>query len=1011
MYIKITIFLLFISFGRLDAQINKGKKYFIAEKFEEAIEAFENDLEKPINQPISLEQLANVYLQVKYEKYNPYKAYRYMERAIQKYSALPLKDRKKIQKRGFSKMNISSKMKDIIRLELSKVEQKKSIAVANLFIKRFKNNSNHNQQRTVNDWRNKWALAKATKKNTYTAFLDLMTKYELSFMEYSPERYIELQKKLLESYIAEKGWAMYPAFEEKYIDNPYVLEQQEAYDLIKIYRKRSLKNMKAYIQSYPHSLFVKFAKQYLQELTIQSSDILHYDYFVRSYPNYDDDGKIWMEFLKLYLQENGSKSIVDFVNTYTEFPFKDNIEEQLQKARIQKEKPVFEAAIKSNNSLELIQFLEKNPQSALAKEAEAPLAKQLEKDGNLRSLQFFLQRFPNSSLREQILEKLYQEYTKDGELNSLDQFRIDYPEYNNLTRIKEDLKTTQKGAALPLTQKYKSSDKKQYEDYIRAAAPKERAFVTLQRLIEEDINAKKWALAIAKIEQFESYFDGSKKVAELKALLKQNTPPISKINLGDQINTNADEYVPIISVDNQQLFFCRWDVDNENIYVSNKNNGAWEKATYIEGLNNNKVGENEGPLSISADNNKIIVFKNGDLYYANKTAKGWQELTPFPAIINTNEWEADAILSSDGKALIFSSKRNDLLDLYIHHTQGFHGDGVGNTDLFVSVQNEKGNWQTPINMGAIINTPYLERTPFLHPDMKTLYFSSDGHGGLGRLDVYKTTRLDDSWTNWSTPVNLGKAINTPENDWGYKVSTDGEIAYFAFKESNQKGQDLYKIVLPTDLRPEKVSIISGQLKDANNNPLFAEIVWEDLETGKEVGRLKSNPTTGEFFITLPNHKKYSYYIRKKGYFPKSNHIDLKSETNTTIIKEDLKIIKISEMVEKELALPLQNLFFATGKYELEPSSFLELDRLAEIIETNNYFQTEIAGHTDSQGLKADNLKLSQNRAEAVKEYLVKKGCDGAKITAKGYGANKPIGDNKTAAGRQNNRRVEVLFSR
>jgi outer membrane protein OmpA-like peptidoglycan-associated protein len=366
------------------------------------------------------------------------------------------------------------------------------------------------------------------------------------------------------------------------------------------------------------------------------------------------------------------------------------------------------------------------------------------------------------------------------------------------------------------------------------------------------------------------------------------------------------------------------------------------------------------------------------------------------------------MVASDGKTLLFTSGRPDALDLQVGDMEGFHGSGSNNIDLYVSFKDKEGEWQTPVNLGKAINTPFIERTPFLHPDMKTLYFSSDGHGGLGRLDVYKTTRLDDSWTNWSKPVNLGKSINTPENDWGYKVSTDGKRAYFAFMKEKEQGQDLYQIDLPKNMQPNEVSTVSGTLTDRIGNPLFAEIIWEDLETGKEVGRLKSDPETGTFFITLPNDKKYSYYIEKDGYFPKSNNIDLTDKNKQVELKETLSLVKIEEMIAGEQTMQLKNLFFDPNKYVLKEASYLELNRLANLIKKYD-LKIRIEGHTDSEGTEKDNLLLSQNRANAVKEYLVEKGFDATKIFAKGYGETKPVAENKTPTGRQLNRRVEVLF--
>lgn len=990
------------------AQVSKGKKYLAKREYELAIEAFENDLEKPLNIPFSLEALGNIYFDKSYKEYDLFKAYKYYQRAVDEYKKLSSKDKRKLQNKGFSRLAISKKMKDIADLEMRTVEKNKAVLMANTYLEHYQDIIDTRQRKKVNQWRNQWALDAAQKVNTYEVHVNVLKNYEVSFMEYTPELYKQLQQALLETYIAENGWMKYPNFEEEYPDHIYVKEDEAAYALIRLYRKRSLETMKEYIRAYPNSLFVKFAKDYLYELTIKQDKLEAYDYFLRTYPNYEDNNTMWEEFYQQYIAKKGQLAVIDFAQQYPEYPLKEKLEKDLNVAQGLRQKPLYEAAVASGKSAQMYSFLINFPRSAYRDDMEKPFYQALLKNGTFRGYEYFLKAYPKSTYYNEILELMYQEYTKDGEWASINQFMVDYPAYGNTEQLKKDLELAEQGAYLALAGPYTSKYKGNYEDYIRKAAPKERAFVALQRLIEADIAAQNWSLAIAKLDKFESYFGDDPKYKQLRALLSDKWVEITKKPLGEALNTTSDEYVPIITVDDKQLYFCRWDNTNENIYVATKQNGKWATVDYVQGINIDAPGENEGALSVSADNNEMMVFKNADLYMATRTAEGWMAPTPLSRTINTNAWEADAMIASDGKTLLFTSGRPESLHLQVGDVKGFHGSGSQNIDLYVSFKNEMGEWQAPINLGHHINTPFIERTPFLHPDMKTLYFSSDGHGGLGRMDVYKTTRLDDSWTNWTKPINLGKSINTPQNDWGYKVSTDGQTAYFAFQKEAKQGQDLYQIDLPKYMQPEQVSIISGTLTDQGGNPLFAEIIWEDLETGKEVGRLKSDPENGQFYITLPKDKKYSYYIEKEGYFPKSNNIDLMNNDQPIKLEETLSLIKIEEMIANEEAVQLKNLFFDPNEYVLKKASYLELNRLAKLIKKYN-LKIQIEGHTDNNGKDEANLLLSQNRANAVKEYLVEQGFDAASITAKGYGEKKPVADNKTALGRQLNRRVEVLF--
>ena len=318
-------------------------------------------------------------------------------------------------------------------------------------------------------------------------------------------------------------------------------------------------------------------------------------------------------------------------------------------------------------------------------------------------------------------------------------------------------------------------------------------------------------------------------------------------------------------------------------------------------------------------------------------------------------------------------------------------------------------WTEPESLGYQINTPYAERTPFLHPDMKTLYFSSDGHGGIGKLDVFKSTRLADScWNCWSKPINLGKEINTEESDWGYKISTDGEKAYFSKKKSAKENEDIYWLNLPPHLRPDFVATVSGKLLDINNKPVAAEIKWEDLQTGKSVGQSKSDPSDGSFFIVLPLGKIYGYYINKDEYFPISNNLDLRNNNKPIEIVSDIKLVAFKQMIEEGTAVSINNLFFNFGKYDLLPYSIPELKRVAKIINNNN-LKVEINGHTDNIGDDKNNQVLSEKRAGAVKDFLITEGCSASLLTIVGFGKTQPIASNDNENGRAKNRRVELKF--
>jgi len=319
------------------------------------------------------------------------------------------------------------------------------------------------------------------------------------------------------------------------------------------------------------------------------------------------------------------------------------------------------------------------------------------------------------------------------------------------------------------------------------------------------------------------------------------------------------------------------------------------------------------------------------------------------------------------------------------------------------------SWGDPINLGPVINTPYAETSHFIHPDGKTLYFSSDAHYGFGGLDVFKATRLSDtSWTEWSEPINLGKEINNDDDDWGYMVDISGDSAFFAAKnrEGGYGSWDIYSITLPQQTRPDTVVTITGKVTDETGKFLAADIKWEDLTTGKNVGQLKTDPRDGSYFIALPSGKNYGYYAEAAGYYSVSDNIDLRNKSGSQRITKDIVLISIKEIKKTGKTVQINNLFFDFDKHYLKSESYPELKRLANILKQNPDLHVEILGYTDNIGTPFYNRWLSEQRAKVVVNYLVSIGCKTSELSATGYGESQPIASNDTEEGRQKNRRIE-----
>lgn len=560
-----------------------------------------------------------------------------------------------------------------------------------------------------------------------------------------------------------------------------------------------------------------------------------------------------------------------------------------------------------------------------------------------------------------------------------------------------------------------------YDNYIKTNAPSENAFVALQRRGDNYVNYRQWDSAVALYNSYREYFPNmARRFDKIIEIMQADTEGIKIHNLGPLINTAEDEWDPNPTPDGKYLYFTAGNrpggYGKDDVWVSKLDSGKWQKPVNVGPKVN---GPNDETIdNISADGNDIFLsgsfegtFGLFDIYHIQRTKTGWGSLEHYPYPINTRWIDEGANMTSDGKAILFSSDRPGCIGEYHPFGSLFHGDMEGNMDIFVCIKTDTG-WSQPINLGPVVNTPYAERSPYLHPDGKTLYFSSDGHPGLGRLDVFKTVRLkEDSWTDWSEPVNLGKEINTIQKDWGYKVSVSGDSAFFAenMRTGGYGGLDLYSVTVPKGAKPEKVVTIEGTVKDTKGKPLSAHLKWEDLSTGKNAGELQSNPDDGSYIILLPLGKNYGYYAEKSGYYPTSDHINLKAAKQDSTIHEDIVLTSLKEMKENQAKVRINNIFFDTDDYTLLPESFPELDRVAALLKDNPDLAVEIDGHTDIIGKGEYNFDLSLKRAEVVRDYLVSKGLDSKRFIVKGFGMTKPVADNSTEEGRAKNRRVEIWF--
>lgn len=541
-----------------------------------------------------------------------------------------------------------------------------------------------------------------------------------------------------------------------------------------------------------------------------------------------------------------------------------------------------------------------------------------------------------------------------------------------------------------------------YEKYIAQYPGKPDAYFALAELYKNHLQFEE------AIPYYEKYISKEKSNDALKAkagkfildckfamVAIKNPVPFAPVNVGDKINTDVPEYFPSISADGQYFIFSRLvNRQQEDIYITHEDHGTWAPSQPISPLINTDY--NEGALCISSNGQYIFFssnkpdenFGSHDIYFSLLQGKTWSKPYNAGPKINSAYWDSHPSLSADGRTLYWLSTRPG---------------GYGAEDIWYSTLDSTDHWTEAKNIGATINTPYKEFTPFIYTDGNTLYFSSEGHPGMGGLDIYYSTK--NATGTWSTPKNLGYPINTQDVESGFVLSANGKTAFYATEEKGHHFNiDIYTFPLYPEAQPKAVAYLKGTITDIKTKQLVkATVLLIDLETGKSAGSVQNNSVTGEYLICLPPNKNYALNVSAPGYLFYSENFEFKLKSVTEPM---LKNIELKPITGGE-SIVLNNIFFEVNKADLKTESKAELDKLYAFLKNNKEVRLEIGGHTDNTGLKDANQKLSENRAKEVVNYLVQKGIDSARLVAKGYGDTKPVAPNTTAENKALNRRTEM----
>ena len=471
------------------------------------------------------------------------------------------------------------------------------------------------------------------------------------------------------------------------------------------------------------------------------------------------------------------------------------------------------------------------------------------------------------------------------------------------------------------------------------------------------------------------------------------------------ISTENDEYLCALTMDNETCYFTRRykkqvvgmlrEKTVEEFSISHKKDGHFESAQKMPYPFNAR--DNEGGPCLSIDNRELFFticdkengYRNCDIYYSYKKYENWSELERLKFPVNgPKSWESQPTISSDGKTLIFSSSRPG---------------GVGGADLYSVTKDENGQWG---NLKSLpVNTTGDEKSPFLHPDSETLYFSSDTHLGLGGLDIFYCKK--DSSGNWSTPTNIGYPINTENDDLAFFVSSDGKTAYFSSnKLDGLGGWDLYQFSLYKAARPEKIFFLKGDVKGEFDELLYDAIVEVKSVKTNEVQRLNVNQENGQYvgIVTVDEDEDLLVTAKSKDYVFNSTYFTA-NEISSFAQVRDFKM----QAIEEDKSFVINNIYFDSDSYFLNDQARQVLNGFIEFMTINRNIIVSIHGYTDNVGSSASNLELSTNRAKSVYEFLLAMGISSERLSYKGFGEAKPLVPNDIEENRAINRRTEFYI--
>jgi hypothetical protein len=489
------------------------------------------------------------------------------------------------------------------------------------------------------------------------------------------------------------------------------------------------------------------------------------------------------------------------------------------------------------------------------------------------------------------------------------------------------------------------------------------------------------------------------KNCEFALIAIKNPVPFNPVSVGSGINTTDDEYWPSITADGLTMMFTRQATQTEN--------SQSQEDFYVSYLKNGvwqKAFNAGSPLNTSQNEGAQSLSSNGNYMFftACNRPDGLGSCDLFFSAFIDGKWSVPSNLKSPVNTSWWETQPSISADGKTLYFSSNRPGGIGGKDLWFSKLDDFNQWKEPVNMGRTINTADDEMSPFIHFDGRTLYFASNGRIGMGGFDLYFSRMIND--TTWTEPKNLGYPINTSSDEMGLVIESNGKKAYFSSVRDKANGKDIFCFDLYESARPNPVSYLKGTVYDSETGKLLSADYELINLSGNKIVNKNETDINGNFLVCLPSGFNYGINVSKTGYLFYSENFMF--EGQHTLVEPFIKRIMLNPIKVGE-KMQLANVFYEIDSWELKEESTLELNNLTNLLSINKDLSIEIGGYTDSTGTAEHNRILSEKRALSVVNYLIKKGISSDRLKYKGYGDTYPLSDNTTTEGRKLNRRTEA----